>query len=71
MIKINPITLEDFEKEDIQWWCRHHKQAVATLVVRLQQIIDGDKELLKIMEAQLPGFIKGCNLEGYINEKAE
>ena len=70
-MKIKPVKLEDFEKAEIEWWCLHHKEAVLELVLRIRQILDGDITLLKIMEAQLPGFIENCNLAGYIDEEAK
>ena len=37
MVRIAPIKLEEYEKEDALWWCLHHKSTVEYLKLRIRQ----------------------------------
>ena len=63
MGQIEATTLEEYEKEDAEWWCLRHKDNCAYLVIRMQQIINGDEVITKIMGAQLKNFAITCGVD--------
>ena len=39
------VKLKDYEEKDPLWWLQHHKATIATLALRLEQVLDGKSEL--------------------------
>jgi|TARA_B100002052_G_scaffold299162_1_gene335815 hypothetical protein len=62
------VKLNEGEKKELAWWCRHHKENVAYLCQRFEQIIAamdaGNEEKVEMyksmMKAQLPAFIESA-----------
>jgi hypothetical protein len=40
------VFLEDYEEQDISWWCLHHKSTLSHVCIRLEQYmaLDNDEE---------------------------
>ena len=45
MVKMHTTKLADYEKEDPVWWCEHHKSTLGLVALRLEQVLDGRKDL--------------------------
>jgi len=60
--------LNEGEKKEPEWWCRHHKANVLYLCTRIEYMIaaiESDNQeklesLRSMMEAQLPAFIESA-----------
>ena len=63
-----PTVLNEGEKKEPEWWCRHHKENVGYLCNRMYSLIkaieDGDEErktmFINMMKAQLPAFVESA-----------
>ena len=49
-MRTGPVSLEDYEKREPEWWCLHHKQTLSHVCIRLRQYMDmeTDEERAKI-----------------------
>lgn len=64
-----PTLLNEGEKKEPEWWCKHHKANVLHLCHRMLSIIEAieneDEEGLNIlksmMKTQLPAFIESAS----------
>jgi hypothetical protein len=45
MVRMKEIGLTDYEKKDLLWWCKHHKNTIGFLALRLEQVLDGQTDL--------------------------
>ena len=48
MVQMSVQELADYEKKDPVWWCQHHKNTVAHVALRLEQVLDGREDLEQI-----------------------
>ena len=63
-----PTVLNEGEKKEPEWWCRHHKANVLHLCSRIESMIaaietDNQEKLdslRNMMKAQLPAFIESA-----------
>jgi hypothetical protein len=62
------VLLNEGEKKEPEWWCRHHKGNVLHLCTRIESIIEAIESdnqeklesLRNMMKAQLPAFIESA-----------
>ena len=48
MVTMDVKGLAEYELKDPLWWCRHHKNTMAHVALRLEQVLDGRDDLEKI-----------------------
>jgi hypothetical protein len=63
MGRIKPTTLEEYEKEDAEWWCFRHKDNCASLVINIYRILNEDGKTKKMMQAQLKSYAEACGVD--------
>jgi hypothetical protein len=60
------MNLTEGEQSDPLWWCNHHKESVKYLVLRINQLLDGDEEerdsISRILRAALPDFAESVGV---------
>ena len=43
-MRLTHVSIEDYEKRDLEWWCLHHKQNLSHVCVRLRQYMDMESD---------------------------